>query len=154
MRKILLLNGPNLNLLGRREPEIYGSDTLADIERQVQQLGRELSLQVECLQSNAEYRLIDRIHQALDDGTEFIIFNPAAFTHTSLALRDALLAVRIPFVEVHLSDISQREAYRQHSWFSDIAATVISGQGAAGYEQALRFAAAALEQKPDLQPSP
>ncbi len=149
MHKVLLLNGPNLNLLGRREPEIYGHSTLADIESRARRLGHELGLTVDCLQSNAEHRLIERIHHTLDDGTEFIVFNPAAFTHTSVALRDALLAVQTPFVEVHLSDLSQREKWRQHSWFSDIAATVISGQGAAGYDQALRFVASRLNRSAD-----
>ena len=146
MHKVLLLNGPNLNLLGRREPEIYGHTTLTEIESRAQALGQQLGLTVDSLQSNAEHRLIERIHQTLDDHTAYIIFNPAAFTHTSLALRDALLAVQTPFVEVHLSDISQRESWRQHSWFSDIATRVITGQGAAGYEQALHFVANTLNQ--------
>ncbi len=144
MQKVLLLNGPNLNLLGRREPAIYGHTRLTDIEQALRHKAAAANVQLDCLQSNAEHVLIDRIHATLDDGTDFIIFNPAAFTHTSLALRDALLAVQTPFVEVHLSDLAQRERYRQHSWFSDIADCVISGHGAAGYEMAWQHVMNAL----------
>jgi len=138
MAHILVLNGPNLNLLGSREPGHYGQDTLASIEARLTALsdGDELSF----FQSNAEYRLIDRIHQAGTDGVDFILFNPAALTHTSVALRDALLGVEIPFIEVHLSNVHAREPFRQHSYFSDVAIGVISGLGAHGYELALAAA--------------
>jgi len=137
MAKILVLHGPNLNLLGSREPEIYGQTTLSDINTK---LKSSTSHEIECLQSNAEHILIDRIQKALDDGTCFIIFNPAAFTHTSIALRDTLLAVSIPFIEVHLSKVNEREAFRQTNYFSDIAVDVISGLGAESYYKALQAA--------------
>jgi 3-dehydroquinate dehydratase-2 len=141
MANLLLLNGPNLNLLGTREPAVYGSTTLADIERRCAELARELgSHQLACFQSNAEHALLDRIHAALRDGVAFIVINPAALTHTSVALRDALLGVGIPFVEVHLSNVFAREPFRRHSYLSDIAVGVISGLGAQGYELALRAA--------------
>lgn len=142
MAKLLLLNGPNLNLLGAREPGIYGADTLADIEQRCVTLARELGPhELRCFQSNAEHVLIERIHAARPDGVEFIVINPAAFTHTSVALRDALLAVKIPFAEVHLSNVHAREAFRRQSYFSDIAVGTITGFGAVGYELALRAAA-------------
>lgn len=144
MAKILVLNGPNLNLLGAREPEVYGKQTLADIEAHLQKLGANLGHSVECLQSNAEAVLIERVHRAKTDGTRFIIINPAAFTHTSIALRDALLGVAIPFIEVHLSNVHAREAFRHHSYFSDVAVGTIVGLGAQGYELALQAAAARL----------
>lgn len=144
-KKILLLNGPNLNLLGRREPDHYGSQTLADIEANLQQMAANGGYSLESLQSNAEHELIERIHAAADDGTAFIIFNPAAFTHTSVALRDALSAVEIPFIEVHLSNIHARESFRHHSHFSGIAVGVICGLGAQGYEFALQAAIARLQ---------
>ena len=141
MAKLLLLNGPNLNLLGTREPGIYGADTLAAIERRCAALAMELGPHdLACFQSNAEHALIDRIHAAGLEGVAFIVINPAAFTHTSVALRDALLGVGIPFIEVHLSNVFAREPFRHHSYLSDIAAGVISGLGAQGYELALRAA--------------
>ncbi len=141
MAKLLLLNGPNLNLLGTREPGIYGADTLAAIERRCAALAMELGPHdLACFQSNAEHALIDRIHAAGPEGVAFIVINPAAFTHTSVALRDALLGVGIPFIEVHLSNVFAREPFRHHSYLSDIAVGVISGLGAQGYELALRAA--------------
>ena len=141
MAKLLLLNGPNLNLLGTREPELYGADTLADIERRCVELAQTLGAhQLACFQSNAEHALIDRIHAARLENIAFIIINPAAFTHTSVALRDALLGVGIPFIEVHLSNVFARESFRHHSYLSDIAVGVISGLGAQGYELALQAA--------------
>ncbi|GAB3381674.1 type II 3-dehydroquinate dehydratase [Spongiibacter taiwanensis] len=140
MASFLVLHGPNLNLLGSREPEVYGSDTLADIDSHLQQIAVENGHHLQSLQSNAEYELIERIHQARPEGINFIIFNPAAFTHTSIALRDALLGVNIPFIEVHLSNVHKRDSFRHHSYFSDIAEAVICGLGAMGYEMALRAA--------------
>lgn len=145
MAKLLLLNGPNLNLLGVREPDKYGPTTLEDIVNHLRALAGADGHQLDHLQSNAEFALIERIHAARTDGTAFIIINPAAFTHTSVALRDALLAVGLPFIEVHLSNVHARESFRQHSYFSDIATGVIAGLGAQGYELALR---AALERLP------
>lgn len=145
MATILVLHGPNLNLLGTREPSVYGSTTLDDINctltTQVVDYGHHL----QTLQSNAEYELIERIHDAKREGVNFIIFNPAAFTHTSVALRDALLGVAIPFIEVHLSNVYQREPFRHHSYFSDVAVGVICGLGAQGYELALQAAIKHLE---------
>ncbi len=140
MSRILVLNGPNLNLLGRREPEIYGSETLADIEERLQKQAQKAGKSLELSQYNAEHLLIERIHAAMDDDTDFIIINPAAFTHTSVALRDALLAVEIPFIEVHLSNVYQREVFRHHSYLSDIAIGVIAGFGSQGYDLALSAA--------------
>ncbi len=140
MAHILVLNGPNLNLLGTREPGIYGATTLAEIEQQIQSHARSLGHSTECFQSNAEFELIERIHQAPAQGTEFIIINPAAFTHTSVAIRDALLGVGIPFIEVHLSNVHAREPFRQHSYLSDKAVGVICGLGPAGYQFALEAA--------------
>jgi 3-dehydroquinate dehydratase II len=140
MARVLLLNGPNLNLLGSREPGVYGPDTLASIEQRLGELAREAGLELVAFQSNAEAELIARIHGSAAADIGFLIFNPAAFTHTSIALRDALLAVRLPFVEVHLSNTHAREPYRHHSYFSDIAAGVITGLGAFGYELAMRAA--------------
>ena len=143
MASILVLNGPNLNLLGTREPETYGRTTLADIEARLQDLAD--AHQLECFQSNSEGALIDRIHQAVaqgDTGVDFILINPAALTHTSVALRDALLGVDIPFVEIHLSNVFAREGFRHHSYLSDVAVGVISGLGAQGYELALAAALA------------
>jgi 3-dehydroquinate dehydratase-2 len=137
MARVLLLNGPNLNLLGNREPGVYGADTLESIEQRAAELaGHELV----AFQSNAEAELIGRIHGAAAAGISFLIFNPGAFTHTSIALRDALLGVRLPFIEVHLSNTKAREAFRHHSYFSDIAVGVITGLGAFGYELAVRAA--------------
>ena len=141
-KNILLLNGPNLNLLGTREPGIYGADTLADIEKRLVQLAQDGGASLAAFQSNSEAALVDRIQQAARDGVDFIIINPAAYTHTSVAMRDALAAVRIPFIEVHLSNVFAREAFRQHSYFTDIAVGIISGLGAKGYELALAYALA------------
>jgi 3-dehydroquinate dehydratase II len=138
--RLLLLNGPNLNLLGTREPGLYGSATLASIEQRAAQIAREGGHELEAFQSNAEAELIGRIHKAGQDGTAFIVFNPAAFTHTSVALRDALLAVKLPFIEVHLSNTHAREPFRKHSYFTDIAVGCVLGLGAFGYELAVRAA--------------
>jgi len=137
MATILVLHGPNLNLLGSREPAVYGSTTLADINQRLNERAIKAGHHLLNLQSNAEYELIERIHDARNEGVNFIIFNPAAFTHTSVALRDALSAVAIPFIEVHLSNVHARESFRHHSYFSDIAVGVITGLGAQGYELAL-----------------
>ena len=137
MATILVLHGPNLNLLGTREPEIYGSTTLSDINQQLTELCIDEGHHLQVLQSNAEYELIDRIHDARKEGINFILINPAAFTHTSVALRDALAAVAIPFIEVHLSNVHSREEFRKHSYFSDLALGVICGFGAQSYELAL-----------------
>lgn len=145
MAKILVLNGPNLNLLGVREPSIYGSQTLRDIETALALTGREMGHELVFLQSNAEHGLIDRIHQGFAEGVDFILINPGAFTHTSVALRDALLATKIPFIEVHLSNVHAREPFRQHSYLSDIAKGVICGFGALGYGLALQAASHELE---------
>jgi 3-dehydroquinate dehydratase-2 len=141
MPGVLIVNGPNLNLLGQREPEIYGTETLEDIERRLRRLAEGHGLAVAFFQSNAEHELIDRIHAAFRAATDFIIINPGAFTHTSVALRDALLGTRIPFIEVHLSNVHARESFRRHSYLSDIARGVICGLGAQGYEFALAAAA-------------
>ena len=137
MASFLVLNGPNLNLLGQREPEKYGHQTLDDINQHLVALAKKSGHTLQSFQSNAEHELIERIHTARTDGTDFIIINPAAFTHTSIALRDAMLAAERPFIEVHLSNVHQREEFRHHSYFSDIAAGVIIGLGAKGYELAL-----------------
>ncbi|HEY0199161.1 MAG TPA: type II 3-dehydroquinate dehydratase [Rhodanobacter sp.] len=137
MAKILVLHGPNLNLLGTREPDIYGSDTLADINRQLAEQAQAAGHDLAWFQSNAEHELIGRIHQGRDDRTAVILFNPGAFTHTSVALRDALAAVAIPFIEVHLSNVHTREPFRRHSYLSDIAIGVICGFGADSYRLAL-----------------
>ncbi|WP_435947004.1 type II 3-dehydroquinate dehydratase [Dryocola sp. BD586] len=136
---ILLLNGPNLNMLGTREPDKYGSQTLAQIVNTLEEEAKTLNVSLSHLQSNAEYALIDRIHQAKDN-VDFILINPAAFTHTSVALRDALLAVEIPFIEIHLSNVHAREPFRHHSYLSDKAVGVICGLGADGYLFALQTA--------------
>jgi 3-dehydroquinate dehydratase II len=147
--RILVLHGPNLNLLGRREPQHYGRATLAEINQSLVDQGMAAGVQIECLQSNHEGVLIDRVHAAADDGTAFIVINPAALTHSSVALRDALAGVKIPFVEVHLSNVHAREAFRQHSYFSDIAVGVICGLGARGYALALDFAIQELQSRRD-----
>lgn len=137
---ILVIHGPNLNLLGKREPEVYGHLTLDDINHQLIQQAQESSIQLETFQSNWEGAIVDRIHQAQIDGVKFIIINPAALTHTSVAVRDALLGVAIPFIEVHLSNVHAREAFRHHSYLSDKAVGVICGLGAQGYSFALTHA--------------
>ncbi|HUW99157.1 MAG TPA: type II 3-dehydroquinate dehydratase [Acidiferrobacter sp.] len=147
MAELLVLNGPNLNLLGAREPHHYGSASLGAIEGRLAALAAEASHAIAFLQSNAEHELITRIHEAATDGTRFIIINPAAFTHTSVALRDALSAVGLPFIEVHLSNVYAREPFRRHSYFSDIALGVISGLGALGYELALTAAVSHLQSR-------
>lgn len=139
-KQLLLLNGPNLNLLGTREPGIYGSVTLAEIESRLQQRAHAAGVALATFQSNAEADLVERVQQAGREDVDFILINPAAFTHTSVALRDALAAVAIPFVEIHLSNVFAREAFRRESYFSDIAVGVISGLGPAGYELALEYA--------------
>jgi 3-dehydroquinate dehydratase II len=148
MARVLLLNGPNLNLLGNREPSVYGTDTLESIEERAAALARETGHELIAFQSNAEHELIGRIHAARTEGVAFLIFNPGAFTHTSIALRDALLATGLPFIEVHLSNTHAREAFRRHSYFSDIAVGVITGLGALGYEAAVRAAAQRLDRAP------
>ncbi len=140
MATILVLNGPNLNLLGTREPELYGADTLESINQRLSQQASAAGHHLLMLQSNAEYEIIDRIHDAKKEGVNYILFNPAAFTHTSIAIRDALLGVAIPFIEIHISNVYRREGFRQKSYFSDIAEGVICGLGPQGYELALKAA--------------
>jgi len=148
MARVLLLNGPNLNLLGTREPAIYGTDTLQSIEQRAASVARESGHDLISFQSNAEHELIERIQRARAEGVAFLIVNPAAFTHTSVALRDAIVATGLPFIEVHLSNPHAREAFRRQSYFSDVAVGVISGLGAFGYEAAVRAAALHLVHKP------
>ena len=145
---MLLLNGPNLNLLGTREPSVYGTDSLEAIEQRAAAVARESGHELVAFQSNAEHELIQRVQRARAEGIAFLIVNPAAFTHTSIALRDALLAAGLPFIEVHLSNPHARETFRRQSYFSDIAVGVISGFGAFGYETAVRAAALRLRGKP------
>jgi 3-dehydroquinate dehydratase-2 len=145
LAKVLVLHGPNLNLLGTREPGHYGNEGLAAIDEALVRRASAAGHQLVSFQSNAEHALVDRIHGARDEGVGFIVFNPAAFTHTSIALRDALLAVGIPFVEVHLSNVYRREPFRHRSYFSDIAVGVVAGLGAQGYELALEAALRRLE---------
>lgn len=140
MKNILVLHGPNLNLLGSREPDVYGCITLDEINARLMILAGTSGANLVCFQSNSEAALVERVQQARTDGTQFIVVNPAAFTHTSVALRDALAAVAIPFIEVHLSNVFAREAFRKESFFSDLAVGVISGLGAAGYEFAVQYA--------------
>ena len=144
MARLLLLNGPNLNLLGTREPETYGRQSLADIEQRATALATELGHELACFQANSEGALIDRLHLAKAEGVRAVVFNPGAYTHTSVALRDALLAVQLPFIEVHLSNPAARESFRHHSYFTDIATGSIVGLGSLGYELAIRAAAARL----------
>ncbi|MDO6815667.1 type II 3-dehydroquinate dehydratase [Cobetia amphilecti] len=146
MARILVLNGPNLNLLGTREPEVYGTTTLEDIHQRLVQRASAAGHQLDWLQSNAEHVLIERIHLAREDGTAIILINPAAFTHTSVALRDALLGVALPFIELHLSNTHAREPFRHHSYLSDVARGVIMGFGARSYDMALDAALADLAQ--------
>jgi len=140
MSTILVLHGPNLNMLGTREPEVYGYETLKDIDDRLKAKTAEKGHHLLHLQSNAEYELIERVHEARAEGVDFLIINPAAFTHTSIALRDAVLASGIPFIEVHLSNVHAREPFRHHSYFSDIAVGVICGLGSQGYDLALQAA--------------
>lgn len=144
MPRLLLLNGPNLNLLGTREPGLYGAETLDVIIQRNVALARELGHELIARQSNAEHELVELVQQAPADGIDFLILNPGAFTHTSIALRDAILGVGLPFIEVHLSNVHAREPFRRHSYFSDIAVGQVIGLGALGYELALRAAAARL----------
>ena len=146
--EILVLHGPNLNLLGSREPSVYGATTLAEIDAMLQKRAGEAGIGLSSFQSNHEGALVDRVQAAGRDGTRFILINPAALTHTSVALRDALAAVAIPFVEVHLSNVHQREAFRHHSYFSDLAEGVIAGLGASGYRLALDYALERLKNPP------
>ena len=144
--RILLLNGPNLNMLGAREPKHYGSISLTSIEEKIQTLATQHNVKVECFQTNSEEKLINKIHESFQQ-VDFILINPAAYTHTSVTLRDALLAVSIPFVEIHLSNVHKREPFRHHSYFSDVAEGVICGLGAKGYEFAFLFAIDYLAKK-------
>jgi len=146
MADILVLNGPNLNLLGTREPGIYGTQSLNTIKNSMQTQASEAGISLDFLQSNAEHELVNAIHNALSENTRFIIINPAAFTHTSVALRDALLGVKIPFIELHLSNTHAREEFRHHSYLSDIAVGIIIGLGPQGYELALTAAISRLKQ--------
>lgn len=145
MPSILVLNGPNLNLLGTREPGVYGHTTLADIEQSLIKQASVANADLNCFQSNAEFEIIERIHKAGSEGIDFIIINPAAFTHTSVAIRDAILGVNIPFIEVHISNVHAREDFRAHSYFSDKAIGVICGLGPQGYELALASALVQLK---------
>ncbi len=145
MATILVLHGPNLNLLGEREPDVYGKTTLAEINQRLEEAARERGHHLLYVQSNAEYELVERVQDARHEGVNFILINPAAFTHTSVALRDALAAVQIPFIEIHLSNVHARESFRQHSYFSDIALGVICGLGPIGYELGLQAALQHLE---------
>ncbi|WP_020564211.1 type II 3-dehydroquinate dehydratase [Methylosarcina fibrata] len=148
MATIIVLNGPNLNLLGIREPGHYGNKTLTDIRQSLEKMAGELNHCLHFHQNNAEHEIVELIHQAYHDRADFIIINPAAFTHTSVAVRDALLATKIPFIEVHLSNVHAREPFRKHSYFSDIAKGVICGLGATGYELALQAAHQILAERP------
>jgi 3-dehydroquinate dehydratase-2 len=147
-RIVLVLNGPNLNLLGTREPELYGRETLQDIEQRLRASAEGSEVGLEFFQGNDEGGLVDRIHQAARDGVDFILINPAAYTHTSVAIRDALAAVRIPFIEVHLSNIHAREPFRHRSYVSDLAIGTICGLGSQGYELALAYALRKLTARP------
>lgn len=142
--RILILHGPNLNLLGTREPGIYGRERLVDIDRRLRVLGQKAGARVDCFQSNTEGDLVDRVHRAKAEKVDFIVINPAAYTHTSVALRDALAAVAIPFIEVHLSNVHAREPFRHRSYFSDIAVGVVCGLGSRGYDFALEAALAGV----------
>jgi 3-dehydroquinate dehydratase-2 len=146
MASLLLINGPNLNLLGSREPGVYGATSLAEVEARLKELAGELGHEIVAFQSNAEHELVDRIQQAQTDKVDYILLNPGAFTHTSIAMRDALLAVDIPFMEIHLSNVFAREDFRHNSYFSDIAAGCLFGLGAYGYELALLAASRQLSE--------
>ena len=145
MASLLLINGPNLNLLGSREPGVYGETKLAEVESRLTSLAAEQGDELQCFQSNAEHEIVDRVQQAATDKVDFILLNPGAFTHTSIAIRDALLAVSIPFIEIHLSNVFAREEFRHNSYFSDIAAGCLFGLGAYGYELALKAAHSQLQ---------
>lgn len=144
--KVVVLNGPNLNLLGTREPQIYGSTTLADVEASLRAQAKELGIELECFQSNHEGAIVDRIHAARTEGVKFMMINPGAFTHTSVAIRDAFSSVAIPFVEVHISNVYKREAFRHHSYLSNVAEAVMCGFGTLGYNLALQFISTKLRQ--------
>ena len=144
MARLLLLNGPNLNLLGTREPEKYGHDSLKQVEARCAELARSLGHELHALQSNAEHVLIDTVHAARTDGTAFIVINPGAYCHTSIALRDAFLSATVPFIEVHISNVAARESFRHHSYLSDVAVGFIVGLGTLGYELAIQAAARKL----------
>lgn len=144
MPRVLVINGPNLNLLGTREPEVYGSTTLADVENGLRAQAAALGLEIDCFQSNHEGAIVDRIHQARSEGVDFVLINPGAYTHTSVAIRDAFSGVAIPFVEVHISNVHKREAFRHHSYLSAIAEAVMAGFGTQGYGLALQFVAQRL----------
>jgi 3-dehydroquinate dehydratase-2 len=146
MANLLLINGPNLNLLGSREPGVYGATSLEDVEARLSELAGELGHAIDAFQSNAEHEIVDRIQKAKTDGVDYILLNPGAFTHTSIATRDALLAVEIPFIEIHLSNVFAREDFRHKSYFSDIAAGCIFGLGAYGYELAMLAASRRLSE--------
>jgi 3-dehydroquinate dehydratase-2 len=144
MSRVLVINGPNLNLLGTREPHIYGATTLADVEHSLRTQAQTLGVELDCFQSNHEGAIVDRIHEAQREGVSFAIINPGAYTHTSVAIRDAFGGVAIPFVEVHISNVHKREPFRHHSYLSDIAEAVMAGFGAMGYNLALQFVASKL----------
>jgi 3-dehydroquinate dehydratase II len=144
--KVVVLNGPNLNLLGTREPKIYGSTTLAEVEASLRAQAKELGIELDCFQSNHEGAIVDRIHAARTEGVKFMMINPGAFTHTSVAIRDAFSGVGIPFVEVHISNIYKREPFRHHSYLSDVAEAVLCGFGTQGYNMALQFIHTRLRQ--------
>lgn len=146
LKSVLVIHGPNPNLLGTREPAHYGSNTLADINNQLAEQAKQAGISLDTFQSNSESELIEKIHTLVEQKTDYIIINPAAFTHTSVALRDAISGVKVPFIEVHLSNVYAREQFRHHSYFSDIAVGVISGLGAQGYFLALQFAISKLNQ--------
>ena len=145
MASLLVLHGPNLNLLGRREPAQYGRETLADVDGRLRAIAVEAGHELDCFQSNAEHELVERLHRAGEEGVAFVVVNPAAFTHTSIALRDAFLGTGLPFIEVHLSNVHRREPFRHRSYLSDVAEGVIAGLGADGYECALRAAIRRLQ---------
>ncbi|HEY8354253.1 MAG TPA: type II 3-dehydroquinate dehydratase [Methylophilaceae bacterium] len=147
-KSILVIHGPNLNLLGLREPNHYGTDTLDSINQRLKAQADAANVALECVQSNSEAELVDKVQSLAQNSVDFVIINPAAFTHTSVALRDALSAVRVPFIEVHLSNVYAREPFRHHSYFSDIAVGVISGLGAKGYFCALDYAISHLSKQP------
>ena len=153
MARLLLLNGPNLNLLGQREPDVYGSETLASIEERAKNAAAKLGHELVAFQSNAEHELIDRVQTAKANGISFCILNPGGFTHTSVALRDSLLGVKLPFIELHLSNTFAREKFRHHSYFSDIAVGCIVGLGAYGYELAILAAAERIRPHTDARPA-